>query len=115
MKILRVMWKIVEWMVILTPVVIGGGCTILGGTALFEGDPTIEQVTADCRSRIVNGDYEMFAATERLDACLEDGFKSMGGAEVFGLAIAFVGLLTLMAGLAWVRHALRPANTNASL
>jgi len=107
MKTSRVIWIIVKWAFILTPVVIGGGCTMLGLSALFEGDPTIEQITADCRSRIVNGDYEMFAATERLDACLEDGFKSMGGAEVFGLAIAFVGLTTLVIGLAWVRYALR--------
>ena len=88
---------------------------MLGLSALLDGDPTMQEVIADCKVRIANGDYEMFTATERLDACLEDGFKSMGGTEVFGLAIAFVGLLTLVAGLAWVRHALRPENTNASL
>ena len=107
MKTLRVIWKIVEWAVILTPVVIGGGCTMLGLSALFEGDPTMQEVIADCKVRIADGDYHAFVVAERLDACLEDGFKSMGGAEVVGLAIASVGLVTLLAGLAWVRYAIK--------
>ena len=93
---------------------------MLGMRALFEKDPTMAYVSADCKLRIANGDYEKYADVERLGLCIEDGFNSMGGAGVLGFMLALVGLVTFFGGIAWVRHALRssksvkPAHKSAS-
>lgn len=80
---------------------------------MFSKDPTVQELEVSCKMSIAEGDYSMFTANERLNACLEDSYLSMGGAGIFGFVAAIAGIFTLLVGILWVRRALKSAPVKA--
>ena len=108
-KILAVVWKIVYWLLVLTPILIGARCTQMGISAIFI-EPTEDELRASCNYSIQQGDYSSFADNLRMDACMEDTYMSLGGAVPIGIMMAISGLLLLFFGVWKLRSATRKNN-----
>jgi hypothetical protein len=97
-KILSIAWKILYWLLVLTPILIGARCTQMGVSAVFI-EPTEDELRASCSYSIQQGDYSSFAENLRMDACLEDTYMSLGGAVPVGIMMATIGMLLLFFGV----------------
>ena len=97
-KILSIAWKILYWLLVLTPILIGARCTQMGVSAVFI-EPTEDELRASCSYSIQQGDYSSFAANLRMDACLEDTYMSLGGAVPIGIMMTTIGMLLLFFGV----------------
>ena len=70
----------------------------------FEPTPVHEQLVNECNEMSKQGSYNNFSESEKLNACLDDSYMSLGGAPVL-----FLILLPLFLFLSWInlRYGLR--------
>ena len=106
-KILKTIWSVISWLLILALALVGARCTQLGMTAMFGADPTHDELLASCKYAIAQGDYSSLTSSQRIDACLSDSYQSLGGAAPIGFIAAAFGLLMLFLGYKWFMRAIR--------
>jgi len=71
---------------------------------LFQPIPDHEQLVNECNEMFKLGSYSHIPETEKLSACLDDSYKSMGG--IIPFAVIFIPISIL---IAWIclRYGLR--------
>jgi len=78
--------------------------TIMMIWGLFQPLPDHEQLVNECNEMIKLGSYSHIPETEKLPACLDDSYKSMGG--IIPFAVIFIPISILITWIS-LRYGLR--------
>ena len=70
--------------------------TVMMIWGLFQPLPGHEQLVIECSEMIQQGDYYNFSESEKLNACLEDSYRGLGG-SLFGIF-----LIPIFAFISWI-------------
>lgn len=70
--------------------------TVMMIWGLFQPLPDHEQLVIECSEMIQQGNYSNFSESEKLNACLEDSYRVLGG-SLFGIF-----LIPIFAFISWI-------------